>query len=265
LYTRSGKRPDIARIVALASQAAVGQQQAEIARGIWLRVGMQLLSLIKDAFVVKAAGGVDAAGDSWPRLAKSTVAYSRRHPGVLWPGAKRAPFAPSWMLNKQQRERWWQLYRQFGGTAPAGRAYHAKGVNKGWAAARAWMVLKSEGAKTLMSEYGDMELQPLRSTGSLLNSLTPGVEPDQIVDGLTQPVTPKDEQVFRLLAGRVVVGTNRLWAGVHHNGSKDGRIPQRRLWPKPSKWPSSWWQLILSQALQGMIEAVTAIVQNDLV
>jgi hypothetical protein len=263
IYSKSHKPVDINRVVALAAKMAAGQQQAEVARGIWLRVGLQALSLIKQAFLIKAAGGTDAAGDNWPRLAKSTVAYSRRHPGVLWPGSKRAPFAPSWMLTKKQRERWWALYRSFGGGAPSGAGYHAKGVSGGLAAMFAWRVLKAEGAKTLMSEYGDEDLQPLRDTGLLLNSLSPAIMPDQVTAADKNAPAVQD-QIFRLAAGRVAVGTNRKWAAVHHNGSRDGRIPQRRLWPKPSRWPSSWWNLLLHQARMGLIEAVTTIVENDL-
>lgn len=252
---------DVAQIANRAAQIALGQISSEAARGIWLRVGLQVLSLIKQAFVIKARGGTDAAGESWKPLAKSTVAYSRRHPGVLWPGEKRAPFAPSWMLTVKQRERWWSLYRSFGGGAPAGAGYHAKGQGGGWAAARAWAIVKAEGAKTLMSEYGDTPTLILRSTGFLLNSLSPGIEPDNLPPNSTS--APKvDEQVFNILPGAVMVGTNRKYAGVHHNGSKNGRIPQRRLWAKPENWPQSWWELILSQARQGLIEAILNDIQQ---
>ncbi len=48
-------------------------------------IGMTALSLIKEAFVTKAAGGVDAAGDSWPALADSTVKGRRKGKGVGTP------------------------------------------------------------------------------------------------------------------------------------------------------------------------------------
>ena len=40
---------------------------------------MTALGFIKQAFITQARGETDEAGDSWKPLAKSTVAYSRRH------------------------------------------------------------------------------------------------------------------------------------------------------------------------------------------
>lgn len=186
---------------------------------VMTRVGMAALSRIREAFVVKARGGTDASGLSWPPLKPSTIAYSRRHPGVP-PSSKRAPFRPSWMLTEKQRKRWWQL------NAIGGPAY-------------AWMVTKSEGGKTLIGEYGQTPVEILRDTGLLLNSLTPGIgSPDQ---------------VFEPDARGVTVGTRRQWAAAHHKGIP-GRLPQRRLWPEPSQWPKAWWDDILGEARSGMIE-----------
>jgi hypothetical protein len=189
-----------------------------------VRVGLEALSRIKQAFIAKAKGGTDEAGERWPKLERSTVAYSRRHPGVLWPGKKRAPFRPSWMLTEKERKRWWELNAQVG-------------------AAMAWIILKDEGAKTLIGEYGDTKVETLRDTGLLLNSLSPGVPGSQ------------PNQVFRVGDANVIIGTNREHAVAHHNGVP-GKLPQRRLWPPPSKWPASWWGGMLSQLRQGMIDVV---------
>lgn len=177
--------------------------------------------------MVKARGGTDESGLQWPPLKSSTIAYSRRHPGVP-PSKKRAPFRPSWMLTEKQRKRWWQL------NALGGAAF-------------AWRVLKSEGAKTLIGEYGNTPVEILRDTGLLLNSLTPG---------LGSP-----EQVFDAEATSVVVGTNRKWAGCHHRGIP-GRLPQRRLWPEPSQWPESWWADILGEAKIGLLEVAMFLIRR---
>lgn len=203
-----------------------------------VRVGLQALSFIRQAFIVKAKGGTDEAGERWPPLQRSTIAYSRRHPGVLFPGKKRAPFRPSWMLTKKQRARWWALNAQVG-------------------AAMAWVILKSEGAKTIIGEYGDTKVETLRDKGLLLNSLSPGVPPDS---GTSTP-TGREHQVFKLESTSVVVGTNRKHAAAHHKGIP-GKLPQRRLWPKPNRWPAKWWDLLLSQARQGMIEVMTYLLRR---
>jgi hypothetical protein len=211
----------VLRQVPSACAGNVGQANAAM-RALLTRVGMAALSKIRQAFVVKARGGTDECGLSWPPLSPATIAYSRRHPGVLWPGKKRAPYAPSWMLTEAQRKRWWQLCRV------GGPAY-------------AWVIVKSEGAKTLIGEYGQTPVDILRDTGLLLNSLSPGIP------------TQQPNQVFTIGNGDVIVGTNRKWAAAHHNGIP-GKLPKRRLWPEPRSWTSDWWDDIISQAKDGLVE-----------
>ena len=227
-----------------------------IADAMMTRIGIALLGRIRKAFIDKARGGADEAGDTWKPLAKSTVAYSRRHrklhgrpsesrafstannkPWIPKAGV-RAGYAPSYALTDRQNARWWELYRK----------YLAIYRNPGHAAAAAWIVSKAEGAHTLMELYGDARVKILRDTGLLLNSLSPGVR--------------SKDQVFRVGLGEVIVGTNRKWASVHHHGSRDGRIPQRRLWPPVPKWPHSWWIDMLEQAWGGMIDLAKEIIRR---
>src|SRR5207247_1539579 len=119
------------------------------------------------------------------------------------------------------------------------------------AAATAWVVLKAEGATTLLAKYGQTSVEILRDTGLLLNSLTPVIQPDAA--GASPPRVSL--QVFQVHSGDVVVGTKREWAYTHHRGVP-GRIPQRRLWPPPEKWPQRWWNDLLVQARQGVIDVV---------
>lgn len=89
----------------------------------------------------------------------------------------------------------------------------------------------------------------LRDTGLLLNTFSPGIE--------------SALSVFRIGRGEVIVGTNRKWAGVHHEGSKDGRIPQRRLWPEPRNWPASWWIDITEQARAGLVDIAEFLIKRS--
>jgi hypothetical protein len=236
---------------AVAGVPADAQGGGHIARAMMARCGMVLLALIRAAFLVKARGGTDEAGDSWKPLSPRTIAYSRRNrklPGNpqesrLFSRAKsmpwipksggRAAYAPSYALTNKQNTRWWEVYRQ--------QLAVYRG-NKGHAAAVAWIILKRDGATTLMEQYGHMKVDILRDTFALFNTLSPG--------------TSSAASVFRVLRGEVIVGTNRKWAGVHHRGSSDGRIPQRRLWPEVRRWPSSWWEDILEQAQLGVVDLV---------
>lgn len=204
---------------------------------IMARCGLTALGRIRRAFIEKARGGTDEAGERWQPLSPATIAYRRRHPGV--PGPKvRAAFRPSWALTNSQRDNWWSLYAQ-------GLAMF-KGA-KSSAAKRAWAVLKTQGAQTLISKYGNAEVDILRDTGLLLSSLSPGV-------GIP-------EQIFRIGPGEVIVGTNRRGALQHHEGVP-GRLPQRRLWPPPNKWPSSWWVDIAEQARAGLLDLAILLVRS---
>jgi hypothetical protein len=234
-----GTRAGVRRAIVKAAQAASGRTQegSEIAKALQTRMGLTLLAHIRDAFVTKSKGGTDDCGDSWPPLSPKTIAYSRRHPGVP-PSKQRSPFRPSWMLTDAQRKKWWEMYRK--GLAMF-RGDRAKAAKIAWAAA------KRSGAKTLVGTYGSTSVLILRDTGLLLNSLSPGVQ--------------SEDQVFKVQPGSVIVGTNRKRAGSHHRGVP-GRIPQRRLWAPPDRWPDTWWDDINDQARAGYIDVLLFFLRN---
>ncbi len=206
------------------------------ANAMMTRVGLTALGRIKRAFVVKSRGGTDEAGDRWAPLSPRTIAYSRR--GGRTKAERGRESRPSQALTAKQQERWWAMYRQ-------GLAIYRG--DKGSAAKRAWGILKREGATTLLQKYGGRQVEILRDTGLLLNSLSPGYG--------------GAEQVFRVYNGGVIVGTNRRGAAAHHRGIP-GRLPQRRLWPDPSRWPASWWQDIMEQARQGLVDIAMSLLKG---
>lgn len=223
----------IRRALELVPQEAKGDGQA--AHDMRLRMGLALLGCIKQAFIVKARGGTDDAGDRWAPLKPSTIAYSRtrsRGRGGRTGSERSRGSRPSQALSTAQQERWWRLYRQ-------GLAIY--NGDKGNAARRAWGIMKSEGVSTLVSKYGNRPVEILRDTGALLNSLSPGA--------------PSADQVLSVAPGSVTVGTNRKWAAAHHNGVP-GRIPQRRLWPPVERWPAGWWADILAEAQAGVLRII---------
>ena len=252
IYVRATRAAVRSAISGIPQEARAG---GATANAMMIRCGFTALGLISRAFVVKSLGGTDEAGDSWVPLKPTTIAYSRRHikkPGdtkesrvfsrakvMPWiPKARiRAGYAPSYALTRKQNDRWWDVYRQ--------GLVMFKG-NKGHAAARAWVILKSEGATTLMAQYGNAKVKILNSTGLLLSTLEPG--------------SKSSGQVFRVGPGEVIVGTSRRWAGVHHCGSRNGRVPQRRLWPEPRRWPSSWWLDIAEQARAGLVDIAVSLI-----
>lgn len=212
-----------------------------IADAMMVRVGMAVLGRIRQAFVIKARGGTDEAGDKWQPLSPKTIAYSKtrqRGRGGRTKAEKKRNVYPSQALNAKQQERWWQVYSRY---------LAAYKGDKRHAAAAAWLVLKSEGAQTLVDKYGYRQVEILRDTGLLLNSLSPGVA--------------SAERIFRVGPGEVTIGTNRKGAADHHSGIP-GRLPQRRLWPEVSRWPSSWWADVQDQVKQGALDLAIEIIRG---
>lgn len=229
------------------------------ANAMMVRCGMTALRRIRNAFIIKSLGGTDEAGDSWKPLKPETIAYSRRNvkkfgnpkdsrvfsrsknlaDEPIWIPKQgiRAGYRPSYALTDKQNARWWEVYK---------RQLMYKRGNKAHAAAVAWTVLKAEGATTLIAQYGNTQVKILTSTGVLLNSLSPG--------------TTDQHQIFRIGPGEVIVGTNRPHCSAHHEGK--GHNPQRRLWPEPIKWPSTWWLDIAEQGRGGLIDIAIQLIRS---
>lgn len=232
IHTRTS-RTEIKRV--LSSFPAIARAGGPIVSSMLTRCGMALLGRIRQAFVVKARGGVDEAGEKWKPLSPKTIAYSKTRRRSRTGSEKGRPTHPSQALSSRQSQRWWEVYR---------RQLAMRRGDKSHAAAVAWLILKEEGARTLLEKYGTNQVEILRDTGLLLNSLSPGVG--------------SPNSVFRVNQNSVVVGTNRKGAAAHHRGIP-GRLPQRRLWPAPQNWPASWWRDIMSELKQGILDLVVGI------
>lgn len=240
-------RQDIPATVRRAVAILTGREaSASDARDAMLtRVGLRFQAKNREAFIVKSHGGTDETGLRWPPLSPATIAYRRRHAG-LPPASQRTELRPSASLTVRQRLRWKSLY------ARLLRKYRG---DKGHAAAVAWLILKSEGATTLLKQYGGTPVDILRDTGELLTSLSPGSAPD------ARHATPVQSQVFRVGINSVVVGTTRKGASGHHHGIP-GKLPQRRLWPKPSTWPQDWWDSIAEPVQEAVIEVIQQLLRD---
>jgi hypothetical protein len=185
------------------------------------KAGTVALEHIKTAFITKSKGGTDEAGEKWKELHPKTIAYRMSNRGKR--ERERNP-RPSQALTKKQQERWWELYRQ--GLA------RFKG-DKSSAARRAWAIIKEEGATTLFDKYSGAQVGILRDTDQLLNSFQ-----------------------VRIEGGEIVISTNRKGAGAHHYGVP-GKLPQRRLWPEPGRWPQSWWLDVATSIRDSLLESLS--------
>lgn len=223
-----------------------------VARGVFLTLGFSALSSIQDDFITKARGGVGADGVQWPPLSPKTLAYSRRFgPGEkaklkkaagLGRGHSKGPGGKPGLLNAAQLKRWRQVYgtrlARFLLSMPAGEA-------KARAAQIAWATVKAEGAKTMLEVFGKRQVDILRDTGVLFNSLSPGE-----LGGSGTAITyippsgdGSENQLFQPIANGVIVGTTVAYAESHQNGDPSRNVPARPFLPTgdvPEVWEERW-------------------------
>lgn len=96
----------------------------------------------------------------------------------------------------------------------------------------------------------------LREFDILSKSLKPATRP--AAARASVPAVP--QQIFRLGRGSVTLGTTRPHAGRNHRGGPG--LPQRRLWPKVEQWPSVWWNRLLIETRQSIINMLKSILRG---
>lgn len=208
-----------------------------IARETLTNIGEAALARIKQAFILKARGGTDEAGEKWKPLAPSTVARKLRR-GILVKGLGKSSWKQKLRttLSDTQRKQWWDVYyRQL-------IVRH----DKKHAAMVAWRIV-GKNTNFRVNKYQHLVVPILRETNELLRSLTPG--------------SKNSRQIFRVTPGVVIIGTNRKAAIYHHRGVP-GRLPRRRLWPQFRKWPRSWRMSLLAELRQGIIDLAVQIIKE---
>lgn len=211
----------LARVPLLLTANAANQLEAtRIARAL----GMEMLAIIREAYLQKARGDVDAAGIRWQPLSPRTIAYQRRHPGLnrRRAGARAAGRASRPLLTAQQDRLWRGVYA----------SCLKRGDEPATAAAKAWATVKRAGGQTILGRYSNTQVEIGRDTGRLLASLSPGA-PDAILDA-----TP----------GAVRVGTNVTYAAHFH--------ARRPLWPAdPARFPQAWLDRLADMLARALAQA----------
>lgn len=228
----SGRAPDSYRIV----------------RPVLTRGAVALLAKIQAAFVIKARGGTDEAGIKWAPLKRATVAArraTRDELRALGVGGRRV----RGLLTPAQDAEWRRTFARTLGQMRGRGMEEAEAM--GVAARVAWAKVKAMGAKTRLELLGGRAVEILRDTGRLLRSLEPGTE--------DAPRNPAN-QVLRVRAGEIVVGTKVEYALSHHRGNPAKNLPARPLWPDPANIPDAWWAAVNAAILRGMLRAIAGAV-----
>jgi hypothetical protein len=212
---------------------------------VLLPAAMVLLSKIQLAFIAKSRRQPSEDGIAWKELSPRTVAARRTTKAELKSlgvGGKRV----RGLLTPAEDKRWRAIF------ASRLAAFRAMGMDegaaRGRAAANAWAILKSEGAKTKLQVLGSRVVDIGRDTGVLLRSLTPGIRldptgaaPPQV--GTSAPAV--DGQIVDLsVPGRLTVGTTVPYAPRFH--------AQRPLWPTTGRLPEPWRAALAAAILRGL-------------
>lgn len=216
-----------------------------IAHGFKVRLAAQFFSIIKEEFIVKARGGTDAAGITWPKLSQRYLAYGRG-PASTRRAGRHAPGGKDGFMTQAQLQQWRGI---FNGVYARLAQQIDEGEAKARAAATAWTIMKRKGVKTKLEVFGNRDVEILRDRGILFNSISPGVVNEAGVDAYYQP--SPGQVVEAANPGEIIVGVNVEYAR-YHQGTPE-RPGRRQLWPVGGDLPQVWWDDILDAAVLGIL------------
>ena len=230
-----------------------------IARGVFLSIGFAALSSIKADFLVKSRGGTGEDGNKWAPLSKEYLAYGRE-PGEkrgsgrrFGPGEKTAlktaagigraeRFGVSGnrgLLTKDQQRRWNAIFAtRLARLSLSMPLVEAKAI----AGRIAWATIKREGGRTMLEVFGNRQVDILRDTGVLFNSLSPGQLDSPGPNASYQPPSGQggDEQIFETISNGVIVGTNVPYGIYHQQGQGNRFRPFLPTGDIPERWEQEW-------------------------
>lgn len=248
-------RDDVLRRLRSLPVMASGRSSAaqESARGLALRLGVVTMSFLKEAFIVKSRGGTDAAGEQWAPLSPYTI-RKRLEKGSL--RKRDLPRKARRALDRFQKakDEYTKAVARLGGFKKAKRSTIDKAKSKVDRLEKklAKYTAKLDKARAAL-DTAIANIEILRDTGRMFNSLSPGESGELNDDG-----------VLRVNPGEIVFGTNVEYAAEHMEGrpvatAKGPPMPARPLWPEPKKWPAQWWDQLSQAAADGLIDVAVSV------
>ncbi len=239
-----GTRADITRIALQLAAVLAGRAPDThgVARGFMLTLGFAALTDVREAYLLKAAGGTDEMGVRWPPLAPATIAARRV-------GKRDKESSKAIRVREGIRERATaKALERFRLSLPEKEARRRAKIVGGLKATR-------QTGATKLETLGGRTVEMLRDTDVLLESLSPGRLTGSGGSVNYSPPSGEggSEQIFELGAGEVIVGSNVKYFRTHQRGDRKRNIPQRKVLPDAeTPVPQAWWdrwQALANKAL----------------
>lgn len=203
-------------------------------------VGLAALADIHKAYIVKSRGGIDEMGIQWPPLSPATIANRRV-------GKKDLDDPTIKHRQSIERSEFARLFRRYKLSMEEGEARRAAITQ---ASRNATKIMGMSKVQVL----GGREVEILRDTGRMINSLVPGeMSPSGEVD------KGNDDQIFDVGQSSVTIGTNVEYAPPHQTGAP--RLPRRQFLPT-DYIPPSWWDNWMDAAAVAMQTCLARMIQG---
>ncbi len=256
-----GSRADVTRVVQQLAAVLTGRAEDndQIARGFMLALGFAALSDIRSAFIEKSRGGTDEMGIKWQPLAPETIANRRVGPGAKKPqiavsdtaGQRLDKITQAQLVRDRERIRnreTKKAFRRFQLLLPKAEALRRARIVGGLKATAVT-------GKTKVQTLGSRDVEILRDTGILFNSLSPG-----LLQGArySKPTGQGGEQqIMETFPGELIVGTNVPYATTHQRGDPSRNVPARPFLPGDNyPVPQIWWDRWLRAANVALVTSI---------
>lgn len=259
-----GKKAALRQLL-LQLAAVLSGRQADtsgIAKAFLMTIGYAALSDIRQAYVTKARGGTDAMGVKWAPLKPETIANRRVGPGDLkdknvksWDAARKAALK---QIEKEFARQEGALYQRY---LLSMDPVAAQRMARQMASRRA----TEKTGMTKVQALGSRQVEILRDTDVLLNSLTPGMLIGSGVSLAYVPLTSPgaSEQIFNIGPGQITVGSNVPYANSHQDGNPAHGLPQRKILPeKDDEIPDDWWENWIDAGQTALSECISDYLQR---
>ena len=256
-----GKRDALKRKIYQLAAILAGRNADEhgIAKAFSLGIGQELLNNVHNDYDTMSLGKRGEMGYQWKPLSPYTLEHRQ---GSTKPDPQKIKEYHAWQKDGKkadyQKAHDWKYKEMLDTLTLTGRGRsdpETIKIAREVAANYATELVAGEQDVKRAAAYGNIKI--LIDIGTLYNSLAPGL----VVNGeYTKPGTEGgDQQIMRLNAGSVTVGTKVPYGIYHQNGIPNGKppLPRRPFLPiRGRDIPQAWWSRMLQVAQESIQSAM---------